>query len=52
MLRHAYTLTRLCTFLQEDMGYSALIAACLCGFVDVVRELLKHGADIDYQDQV
>ena len=34
------------------MGYSALIAACLDGFVDVVRVLPEHGADVDYQDKV
>ena len=34
------------------MGCSALIAACLDGFVDVARVLLEHGAVVDYQDKV
>lgn len=37
---------------QDDVGYSTLIVACLDGFVEVVRVLLKHGADIDYQNKV
>ena len=37
---------------QDAMGYSALIAACLGEFVDVVRVLLEHGANVDYQDKV
>ena len=38
--------------MQDMMGCSALIAACLDGFVDVARVLLEHGAIIDYQDKV
>ena len=34
------------------MGCSALIAACLDGFVDVARVLLEYGANVHYQDKV
>ena len=47
-IRNNYVLSTV----QDDVGYSALIVACLGGFVEVVRVLLKHGADIDYQNKV
>ena len=34
------------------MGCSALISACLDGFVDVARVLLEYGANVHYQDKV
>ena len=38
--------------MQDARGLSALIAACLGGFVNVVRVLLEHGAVVDYQNKV
>ena len=38
--------------MQDDLGYTALGAACDQGRVDVARLLIERGAAIDYQNKV
>ena len=38
--------------MQNDLGGTALIAACQEGHIDVAGLLIKRGAAIDYQDKV
>ena len=38
--------------MQDDLGFTALGAACQQGHVDVARLLIERGAAIDYQNKV
>ncbi len=38
--------------MQDNYGDTALSQACYSGYVETVRILLEHGANIDHQNDV
>ena len=38
--------------MQDDLGYTALVAASQEGHVDIAQLLIERGAATDYQDKV
>ena len=38
--------------LQNYLGLTPLMGACICGHADIAELLLDHSATIDYQDKV